>query len=135
MCSAWGCCQEGGEGDLGSAPREYVGFLIAALGDGSLLPPSAALNAQLLPCFFFIPLPMSAADSFGGQGATHMSALRKGSGSVCAELLWTLSLPGEAVGSLQRGESISSGPSSSSFPIFHGTHNLHRPCVYSPVHS
>lgn len=43
----------GGGGPLGSAPREYVGFLLAAPGDGSLLPPSAALNAQLLPYIFF----------------------------------------------------------------------------------
>lgn len=82
----WGSCQEaaegGGGGPLGSAPREYVGFLIAASGDGSSLPPSAALNAQLLPYIFFLPLPTSAADSFG-EGATRTSALGKGSGSVC----------------------------------------------------
>lgn len=54
---SWGSCQEAGEGGgggpLGSAPREYVGFLLTAPGDGSLLPPSAALNAQLLPYIFF----------------------------------------------------------------------------------
>lgn len=87
--AARGCCQEAGEGGggpLGSSPREYVGFPIAVLGDGSLLPPSATLNAQLLPYIFFLPLPTSAADSLGEQGATHTQALRRGSGRVCAEI-------------------------------------------------
>lgn len=55
---------------MGSSTREYVGFLIAVLGDGSLFSPSATLNAQLLPYFFFLPLTMSAADSFEEESAT-----------------------------------------------------------------
>lgn len=87
----------GGRRSLGSAPRECVGFPIAALGDGSLLPPSAALNAQLLPCI--LPsFPPSAADSFGEQGATHTHHhSEKAVGEFVLRLFWTWSLPGEVL--------------------------------------
>lgn len=57
---------------MGSSTREYVGFLVAILGAGSLFSPSAVLNAQLLtpPLFFFLRLTISVADSFEEVFAT-----------------------------------------------------------------
>lgn len=75
---------------------------------------------------------------------TYASTQKKQWEGLCWDLLWTLSLPGEAVGSLQRSGSTSPGPSSrSSFSIFCGTHIIPlllfhlpwHPAYIHPVHS
>lgn len=53
---------------MGSSTREYVGFLMVVMGNGSLFSPSAALSAQLLPHFF--PSFVSAADPSEEESAT-----------------------------------------------------------------
>lgn len=43
-------------------------------------------ECSAIALYFLLPFPTSAADSCGEQGATNTSALRKGSGRVCAEI-------------------------------------------------
>lgn len=131
VCSARGCCQEEEEEIFGISTQGMCCFSSSCLGGWITVASICSTECSAIALSLFLLFPTSAAGSLGEQGATHTSALGKGTGTVCAQIALDIEPSGEAVGSLQSSENTSSGPSSS-FSIFHGTHTTPD---RSPVHS